>query len=70
MEYKNYEMEQEVVRHASVERSAGTFLTHCNIQYHNKKTAYRHLDIQYYKHSKPIHVFVFKKGEKVKTEKF
>lgn len=39
MEYKNYEMEQEVVRHASVERSAGTFLTHCNIQYHNKKTA-------------------------------
>lgn len=37
MEYKNYEMEQEVVRHASVERSAGT---HCNIQYHNKKTAY------------------------------
>lgn len=40
MEYKNYEMEQEVVRHASVERSAGTFLTHCNIQYHNKKTAF------------------------------
>lgn len=41
MEYNNYEMEQEVVRHASVERSAdGTFLTHCNIQYHNKKTAY------------------------------
>lgn len=66
MEYKNYEMEQEVVRHASVERSAGTFLTHCNIQYHNKKTAYT----AFRQHSKPIHLFVFKKGEKVKTEKF
>lgn len=35
-----------------------------------RKRHIRHLDIQYYKHSIPIHVFVFKKGEKVKTEKF